>query len=89
MPLLRPFLSLALVVGSGLGLYNVYSDNSDVVRTAESIACGASGCAYKKIQESRSPFSQSFVFQTELQPPLTTSVECRRDWLLVGNYHCQ
>ena len=86
---MRLVISVVCVVASVLALYNVYSDNTEVVAEAERIACGKPGCALKKIREERSPVTQTFGFQTVLEPPTTQEISCRRQFLLVGEYSCE
>jgi len=87
-------LSILLLTGTALGLYNVYSDNTDVRAMAERAACADSPCAAKIMRESRSPLSQSFTFQTRLEEPrkptreASVDVECRRAMYLFGEYRC-
>lgn len=89
--------SLLLLVGTALGLYNVYSDNSDVKALAERAACGGGerACTVKITRESRSPIGQSFSFQTRLvqhgriERNASVDVECRRAFYLVGEYDCK
>jgi hypothetical protein len=95
----RSALSRAVVVAiclgvTALGLANTYSDNGDVVRLAERTACGSGDCSYEKLREERSPLSQSFTFQVRLtekgrERAATADVECRRPYLLVGDYACR
>ena len=85
----RKIIAVVCIGGSALALNNVHSDNTDVIKQAEAIACGKVGCALKKIKESRGALSQSFTFQTQLDPPQTADVECRRSLYLVGEYSCQ
>ncbi len=85
----------ALCLGvTALGLANTYGDNSGVVAQAERAACGSGTCSYEKLREERSPLSQSFTFQVKLtergkERGATADVECRRPYLLVGDYACR
>lgn len=87
-------LSLLLLAATALGLYNVYSDNKDVVALAERSACGERDCSTKVTRESRTPISQSFTFQTRLvqkgriERNASVDVECRRAFFLLGEYSC-
>lgn len=91
---LRNAFSVLLFVGTGLGLYNVYSDNADVRALGEKTACGDRPCKASVTRESRSPISQSFTYQTELtekgkpQRGASVDVTCERAYYLVGEYHC-
>jgi hypothetical protein len=86
--------SVLLLVGTGLGLYNVYTDNTAVRALAEKTACGDRPCTAKVTRESRSPLSQSFTYQTELTEKgkpvrgASVDVECKRAYYLVGEYAC-
>jgi len=41
------------------------------------------------LRAERTPIGQDFTFQTQLQPPTTRSVRCRRPYLLVGDLACE
>ena len=88
-------LSLLLLGATALGLYNVYSDNRDVVALAERSACGERACSAKVTRESRSPISQSFTFQTRLvekgriDRSASVDVDCQRAFYLLGAYSCR
>ncbi|HSU37960.1 MAG TPA: hypothetical protein VLJ38_00300 [Polyangiaceae bacterium] len=88
-------LVIAVCLGvTALGLANTYGDNAGVVALAERTACGAGNCAYEKLREERSPLSQSFTFQVRLtekgrERAATADVECRRAYLLAGEYACR
>jgi len=90
----RHLTSVLLLGGTALGLYNVYSDNTELKRLAEQTACGARECSAKVTRESRSPLSQSFTFQTELVEKgksgrrASVDVECKRSLILLGSYTC-
>ena len=92
--LIRSLTSVLLLGGTGLGLYNVYADNADLKAHAEKVACGDRPCKASITRESRSPLSQSFSYQTELsekgKPRRSASVdvECKRAYLLLGEYNC-
>ena len=72
-----------------LGLYNVYSDNSDVVARAESVACGKQNCSVQMTRQERNPFAQTFAFQTSVRDQSTVEVRCVRSMFLLGEYDCQ
>jgi len=92
--LLRHLTSALLLGGTALGLYNVYSDNTELKLHAEKTACGGRACSAKVTRESRSPLSQSFTFQTELVEKgksgrrASVDVECKRGLILLGSYTC-
>ena len=85
----------ALCLGvTALGLSNTYGDNSAVVTLAQHTACGSGNCSYQTLRQDRSAISQSFTFQVSLteqgrQRAATTDVECRRAYVLVGDYGCK
>lgn len=77
-----------------LGLANTYGDNADIVTKAQHEACGSGACSYAKLREERSPLSQSFTFQVKLtergkERAATADVECRRAYVLLGDYACK
>lgn len=76
-----------LLLATVLAIYNVYGDDTALVSRAESLACGANPCV-KLLRAQRTPFEQSFTFQTQLAPPRTRDVRCARALLLVGSYDC-
>ncbi|HVZ31183.1 MAG TPA: hypothetical protein VG963_02085 [Polyangiaceae bacterium] len=80
-------MSLVLLVATALGLYNVYADNTEVRRLAERTACGERGCV-RLLGARRTPISQSFTFQTSIQPQRSAQVGCERAYLLVGEFSC-
>ena len=86
--MIKACLSVLCLLATVISLYNVYSDNSAVVKQAETSACGANGCV-RMLRAERTPIGQDFTFQTQLQPPTTRSVRCRRPYLLVGDLACE
>lgn len=84
---MRAAITVLCLVATTLALYNVYGDNSDVTRLAESSACGGGGCV-RTLRAARTPLSQDFTFQTSLTPPATQSVHCQRSYWLVGTFAC-
>jgi hypothetical protein len=80
-------ISALLLLATVIAVYNVYGDNADVVKHAETLACGASPCV-RLLRAERTPVKQSFTFQTSLQPPKTREVSCEREFLLVGDFAC-
>jgi hypothetical protein len=85
---------MAICLGvTALGLNNVYGDNADVMKLAESAACGSGNCAFNVLRQERSPFSQKFGFQVRVTEKgrdrsATADVECKREYVLVGAYTC-
>ena len=84
----RRILSVLIVVATGLGLYNVFSDNSEVKAQAEVLACGKPGCGVKLTREARNPIGQSFEFQVS-GSTTPASVDCRRAFFLLGEWQCE
>lgn len=91
---IRSMASVLLLLGTGLGLYNVYGDNAAVHALAEKAACSNRPCSAKVTRESRSPISQSFTYQVELSESgkakraASVDVECKRAAVLLGDYTC-
>ena len=86
---IRPIISALIIGATALGLYNVFSDNSDVVSLAESVACGKENCSVQMTRQERNPFAQSFAFQTSLKNESTVEVRCVRSLYLLGEYDCR
>ncbi len=94
----RPLISVVLIGASVLGLMNVYSDNTDVVRQAEQVACDKSpDCTARLTRVDRSPISQSFSFALSYElkggkrdstRPKDRGVKCSRAFFLLGEYSC-
>ena len=80
----RPTLSALLPILTVLGLLNVYSDNTDVVRLGESTVC--EGCSPRLVGTQRTPVSQTLQFQTA--GTTLEVVECKRAFIFVGGYSC-
>lgn len=83
----RKVLSLLLLSLSLLALYNVYSDNTAVVKRAESLACGSKPCV-RLLRSERTPLSQSFTFQTSIDPVASRDVHCEQPFVLFGGFEC-
>jgi hypothetical protein len=79
--------SILLLLATILAVYNVYGDNSDVLESAQHLACGKTPCV-RLLRAERTPIKQSFTFQTSLQPAKTAEVHCKRAFLLVGAFTC-
>jgi hypothetical protein len=86
--MLRKILTILLLLAAVVSLYNVYSDNTEVVKNAEALACGNAACV-RLLRAERTPVRQSFTFQTSLQPARTRDVRCERAYLLVGTFGCR
>ena len=80
--------SVLLLLATIVAVYNVYGDNSDVMASAQRLACGSSPCL-RLLRAERTPLKQSFTFQTRLQPAQTREVSCERAYLLVGQVSCK
>lgn len=91
--LIRPLITIVLLGATGLGLYNVFSDNTEVRKLAESTACGAPDCSVALTREAKNPIAQTFTFQTDMrqagQKQPTVEVSCHRALYLVGEYSCE
>lgn len=95
----RSGLSRALIAAvclgvTALGLANTYGDNTDVVTLAQRTTCGSGSCSYETLRQERSPLAQSFTFQVRLtekgrERAATADVECRRAYVLFGEYACR
>ena len=86
---IRPIISALIIGATALGLYNVYSDNGDVIALAESVACGKEKCSVQMTRQERNPFAQTFAFQTSLGQQSSVEVRCVRSLFLLGEYDCQ
>jgi len=81
--------------GTALGLRNTYGDNSEAVEKAKAAACGEGrDCDFTLLNQSRSAFSQSFSYQVNLTEKgrargASTDVECKRAYILFGDYECR
>ena len=87
---------MAVCLGAtALGLANTYGDNADVVKQAERTACGGDHCSYQKLREERSVLAQKFTCQVQLTEKgkagksASADVECKRAYVLLGEYACQ
>jgi hypothetical protein len=85
-----------LIVASAIGVYNVLSDNAEVERLAQEVACGGGvgkaaqlGCTAQKTMMERTPVGQTFDFATNNKKQPSVTVRCRRSALLVGEYACE
>ena len=90
----RSLFSILLLVATGLGLYNVFSENAHIVHMAEREACGGAPCTANQTRMARNPFWTSFTFQVEIKEqgkgaPHTVDVECKRAYYLFGKYECK
>jgi hypothetical protein len=84
----RNAISILLLIATGLGLYNVFSDNKEVRVQAETLACGKPSCAARITRESRNPIGQSFEFQVS-DSATPASVDCRLSFFLLGEWRCE
>jgi hypothetical protein len=78
------FLCLAFSVAA---FYNVSHDNAEVERMAKEVACGPQGkdCRAAMTRLERRPWGQTFEMST---PKRLVDVICRREFVMVGEYHC-
>ncbi|HEY5373577.1 MAG TPA: hypothetical protein VIK01_07805 [Polyangiaceae bacterium] len=92
--IIRPLFMLVCLGGTALGLNNTYGDDTELKALAEKTACGSAKCSVKMLNEHRSAFNAAFGFQTSLvqkgktDRSASADVECRRDYYLLGEYHC-
>jgi hypothetical protein len=91
--------TILCLAATATAAYNVYSDNGEVEKAAESVACGdAPACRAQMTRTDRSPFSQTFEFATSKRATgpialqnvsaLNVTVKCTRSAVLVGDYAC-
>jgi hypothetical protein len=83
---IKPLVAVLCLVGTFFSIYNVKSDIGPLQKQAESVAC-PDGCA-QLLGLQRMPTSQTFTFQVKVNQAETRTIECTRDFLLVGDYHC-
>jgi hypothetical protein len=81
------FAVLCVVLSIG-GLRNVLSDNIDVIRAANEVACGDQGkdCRAQMTRMERNPIAQTFGITT---PKRTVDVRCTRSLWFFGTYRCE
>ncbi|HTM43667.1 MAG TPA: hypothetical protein VL137_01860 [Polyangiaceae bacterium] len=65
----------------------IYSDISELEKTAANLACGKDSCV-TRLELERTPFAQRFVFQVSIDPPTKVEVRCERSLVLFGDYAC-
>jgi len=66
--------------------WNVFSANLALQQKAKETACGGRpGCSAQLTEFMRTPIGHSYVFATSAG---RVEVECRREYLLVGEYAC-
>jgi hypothetical protein len=82
--MIRPAVSILLIVLSVLGLINVYGDNTDVEAMARDKACP--GCESNLTRVERTPISQTYHLQTDAG---TKVVSCQRSGIFFGSYSCE
>jgi hypothetical protein len=87
---IRPAISALIIAATVLGLYNVYSDNTEVLVMAKQTACsGAPECEASIATQGRHAFWQSFTFRTNVKGQATVDVRCKRWLYLLGSYTCE
>ena len=84
MSLVRPAISILLLLLTVLGLHNVYADHTPVLEQAKSVAC--QNCEVSLSQLSKSPLKHTYFLATGSG---TVVVECQRAYIFVGTYACQ
>jgi hypothetical protein len=83
MSLVRPAISILLLLLTALGLHNVYADHTPVLEQAKSVACKS--CNVSLSQLSKSPIKHTYFLATGSG---TVVVECQRTYIFVGEYVC-
>ena len=85
---LQSGLFFVCVLASAAGMYNVMSDNAEVEKLAQQIACGDEGpaCRAQKTMMERTPIAQTFTFVTGKHKDV--GVRCSRAFVLAGDYAC-
>ena len=87
--LIRPAVSVVIILATALGLYNVYSDNAEVVALAKQVACSDEPkCEATMSSQGRHAFAQTFTFRTNLPRQSSAEVSCVRSLYLLGAYRC-
>lgn len=83
----QAFVFVACVFFTVTGLYNVMSDNIEVVRMAEALACKDEKppCKGQMTRMERNPIAQSFEISTSKR---RVDIRCTRAFYLVGEYAC-
>lgn len=76
---------LLATIGS---LSAIYSDNSELEKQAQQLACPEDPCI-RMVEMERRPTGQRFVFQISMDPIQSIEVECKRSMVLFGDYTCQ
>jgi hypothetical protein len=85
---------MAICLGvTALGLNNVYGGEPEIIRLGERAACGSPECTFNMLMKDRSPISTKFTFQVKTvekgrERGATADVECKRSYMLVGEYSC-
>lgn len=92
--IVRPLLMGLCLALTALGLNNTYGDATELEALAEQTACGSAHCSLRKLSEARSPFKQTFGFQTALvqkgkvDRSASVDVTCQRELVFLGEYRC-
>jgi hypothetical protein len=91
---LRAAIIVSCLAITVLGYENANADNSEVVALASKTACPTDACNAVLSQTSRSSFGHEYSFQirskqhpTESGPTLI--VECKRAYVLLGDWACK
>lgn len=85
--MIKKLIAVLCLVGSGLALYNVYSDLGPVQKNADAVACAPTTCS-ALIGMERTPVAVTFRFQVQRNKADTAQVRCSRSFLLIGDYTC-
>lgn len=83
----QAFVFIACAFFTVTGLYNVLSDNIEVVRMATELACKDEKpkCTGQMTRMERNPIAQTFEIST---PKRRVDIRCTRAFYLVGDYAC-
>jgi hypothetical protein len=91
--LIRPTISILLIVITALGLLNVYGDASEVVALAQKVACHGTECQTRTTRIERTPFSHEYDLAASVpsgkqQTTVSSTVRCSRAYVLIGAWAC-
>ena len=92
--LLRVFIVVTCLAVTALGYRNSNGESSDAVAAASRAACSADDCKAILSQTARSSFGHEYSFSVEPTKAgkggaRSVIVECKRELVLVGDWHCQ
>ena len=85
--LTKNLLTLTFVGLSALGGYNVMAALPELETAAKNEACSGE-CEGPMLGYEKTPFMRSYTFQTSLRLGTRVTVECQREFILIGEFHC-